>query len=124
MCRLGYATGMDSTVIKVDGSTAPRGPEGEFELALGTSLAMRLWRDEPPQDTKPPRARDYETVGYVISGRATLELEGGTIELHPGDSWVVPIGVTHRYIIEEPFTAVEATHPPAPLHGRDELPIR
>ena len=35
------------------------------------------------------RAR-YEVVGFVLEGNATLELEGQTIKLKPGDSWVVP----------------------------------
>ena len=53
----------------------------------------------------------YETVGYVISGRAELLSEGQTVVLAPGDSWVVPKGARHAYKILEPFTAVEATHP-------------
>jgi quercetin dioxygenase-like cupin family protein len=40
--------------------------------------------------------------------------------LEPGDSWVVPKGASHSYRILEPFTAVEATCPPAAVHGRDE----
>jgi hypothetical protein len=39
--------------------------------------------------------------------------------LGPGDSWVVPRGSSHSYKILEPFTAVEATSPPAFAHGRD-----
>lgn len=113
---------MDGTVIKVDAATAPVGPEGELALALGTSLAMRLWNDLPPGDDAVARSRDYETVGYVVSGRATLELEGGVVSLEPGSSWVVPPGVSHRYAIEEAFTAVEATSPPAPIGGRDNPP--
>jgi quercetin dioxygenase-like cupin family protein len=64
--------------------------------------------------------RDYETVGYVVSGRAELHSEGQTVVLAPGDSWVVPRHARHSYQILEPFTAVEATHPPAQVHGRDE----
>ena len=63
---------------------------------------------------KAPTTRDYETVGYVISGYAR------TLNLKPGDSWLVPAGATHQYMIMEPFTAVEATAPPAEVHGRDE----
>jgi quercetin dioxygenase-like cupin family protein len=64
--------------------------------------------------------RDYETVGYVISGHAKLDLEKQTLNLKPGDSWLVPAGATHQYTIVEAFTAVEATAPPAEVHGRDE----
>ena len=58
-------------------------------------------------------------VGYVIKGRAELTVEGQTVTLGPGDSWVVPRGAEHTYRILETFTAVEATHPPAHVHGRD-----
>ncbi|HWR50250.1 MAG TPA: cupin domain-containing protein [Bryobacteraceae bacterium] len=56
----------------------------------------------------------------MISGRAELEVEGQTVRLEPGDSWMVPKEARHRYRILEEFTAVEATSPPAHVHGRDE----
>jgi quercetin dioxygenase-like cupin family protein len=80
---------------------------------------MRLWENAPPEDDKEPVARDYEVVGFVISGRAELHTEGQMLILEPGDSWTVPRGATHTYRILEPFTAVEATHPPFQVHGRD-----
>jgi quercetin dioxygenase-like cupin family protein len=81
---------------------------------------MRLWRDEAPGEAKPVTRRDYETVGYVIGGRAELELEGQTIRLEPGDCWLVPADAEHCYRVLEPFTAIEATSPPAQVHGRDQ----
>ena len=81
---------------------------------------MRLWRDEEPTQDKPTHKHEYEVVGYVISGRAELEIEGQTIRLEPGDSWLVSPNVEHTYRILETFTAVEATAPPAQVHGRDE----
>jgi quercetin dioxygenase-like cupin family protein len=82
---------------------------------------MRLWEEERPGASKPPTARDYETLGYVIGGRAELHLEGQMVLLEPGDSWVVPRGASHTYKILEPFTAVEATSPPAFAHDRDKV---
>ncbi len=108
----------DATVKKVSSQTSPRGEMGQTYLASGKRVSMRLWRNEEPQ-SKPATERDYETVGYVISGRAELNLEGQTVRLEPGDSWLVPAGATHAYQILEPFTAVEATVPPAQVHGRD-----
>jgi quercetin dioxygenase-like cupin family protein len=109
----------DTTITKVQSAHSPRGPEGELYLASGKRLSMRLWRDEAPTEAQ-PRRRDYETVGYVVSGRAELVSEGQTVRLEPGDSWVVPAGAEHSYRILEAFTAVEATAPPAQAHGRDE----
>jgi len=110
----------DTTVIKVSSSHSPRGEMGQRYLASGKNVSMRLWEGEAAEGEKAPTRRDYETVGYVISGRAELNLEGQVVSLEPGDSWVVPKGASHAYKVLEPFTAVEATYPPAQVHGRDE----
>ncbi|MFP4437930.1 MAG: cupin domain-containing protein [Chloroflexaceae bacterium] len=110
----------DTSVKKLDAAHSPKGEMGQKYLAAGTTVSMRLWDKEAPGDPKPPSQRDYETVGYVIQGRAELHLEGQMVKLEPGDSWVVPKGATHSYNILEPFTAVEATSPPARVHERDE----
>lgn len=100
-------------MIKVSSDEAPEGAQGEVRLASGERVAMRLWREEPPSTDKPPRTSPHETVGYVVSGRAELVMDGQTVTLAPGDSWLVPAGAEHTYRILEPFTAVEATAPPA-----------
>ena len=110
----------DTSVTKVEAAGAPHGALGQKYLASGVHLAMRLWENEQPGEPRPAQARDYETVGYVIGGRAELHTEGQLLLLQPGDSWVVPRGASHTYRILEPFTAVEATSPPAQAHGRDE----
>ncbi|MBH8574681.1 cupin domain-containing protein [Nostocaceae cyanobacterium CENA369] len=110
----------DTSVTKIDSSHSPKGQLGQKYLASGKSLSMRLWEGEQPGEAKEPTAREYETVGYVISGRAELHIEDQKILLEPGNSWVVPKGASHTYKILEPFTAVEATSPPAQVHGRDE----
>ncbi len=109
----------DTSVTKVEAASAPQGPEGQKYLASGRALSMRLWEREPEGTTKEPVRRDYETVGYVISGRAELVLEGQTVALEPGSSWVVPKGASHTYKVLEAFTAVEATAPPAEMKARD-----
>lgn len=77
---------------------------------------MRLWENEGPGDKKPMSKHPYETVGYVIKGRAELHLEGQTLVLNAGDSWSVPKNANHTYQIIESFTAIEATSPPAHAH--------
>ena len=110
----------DTSVTKVDGERSPVGRMGQRYLASGVRLSMRLWLDEEPGEAKPSVRREYETIGYVLKGRAELTLEGQTVRLEPGDSWVVPHGAEHSYRILETFSAVEATSPPAEVHGRDE----
>lgn len=108
----------DKTLKKVNSTTSPAGEHGQAYLVSGKRVSMRLWKDEQPQ-TKAPTRRDYETVGLVLAGKAELTIEGQTVVLEVGDSWLVPAGSEHNYRIVEPFTAVEATAPPAHVHGRD-----
>jgi quercetin dioxygenase-like cupin family protein len=110
----------DTTIIKINSKYSPHGEMGQKYLASGKNLAMRLWEDEEPAEPKAPTSRDYETIGYVIKGRAELHLENQMVLLEKGDSWVVPKGSQHTYKILEAFTAVEATYPPAHVHGRDK----
>jgi quercetin dioxygenase-like cupin family protein len=109
----------DTTVKKVSVGRSPEGEEGQKYLVSGRRVSMRLWESQPEGKQKHPSRREYETVGYVLSGRAELHIEGQKVILEPGDSWLVPPGAEHSYAILERFTAIEATAPPAQVHGRD-----
>ena len=85
----------DTTVKKVSSRTSPKGDMGQTYLTSGKRVSMRLWQREAPHPM-PVTEREYETVGYVISGRAELDLEGQTVRLEPGDSWLVPAGARRR----------------------------
>jgi hypothetical protein len=60
----------DTSVTKVSSAASPKGKMGQKYLASGVTLAMRLWDTEAPGEAKPSTRRDYETVGYVVKGRA------------------------------------------------------
>ena len=110
----------EHNVDKVSDEQSSQGRMGQRYLASGEAVSMRMWENEQPGEPKPEAAREYETVGYVLAGRAELHLEGEVVELSTGDSWTVPRDATHTYKILEPFTAVEATSPPAEERNRDE----
>ena len=107
-----------TTIKKIDSKYSPAGHQGPKYLVSGKSMSMRLWELEQPGD-KDTVKRDYETIGYVLSGKAELTIEGQRVKLEPGDSWLVPAHSAHTYKIIESFTAIEATAPPAEIHGRD-----
>ncbi len=109
----------DTTLKKIHGQDSPKGDMGQTYLVSGKRVSMRLWESEAADKRKGESVRDYETVGYVIAGRADVEIEGQLMHLEQGDSWLVPAGARHTYRILEPFTAIEATAPPAEVHGRD-----
>src|SRR6266536_6601559 len=107
----------DTSVQKVKSKYSPKGKMGQKYLASGIHVSMRLWEEEQPGEAKPATARDYETVGYVISGRAELHLEGQMALLEPGDSWVVAKGASHFFFIVKASTEIYA------LSLHDALPI-
>lgn len=96
------------------GQSSGSGPAYFRQLASGDQVGMRMWVDEKPGDKESKmHSRNYETVGYVIDGKAKLHCDGETIELSKGDSWFVPANSEHCYEIIDSFTAVEATSPPS-----------
>jgi quercetin dioxygenase-like cupin family protein len=111
---------VDTRIKKAKALYAPTGQMGQQYFVSSTHVVMRLLEDMPPGVVKPPIRRDYETVGYVIKGRAELQLEAQKVVLEPGDAWLVPQGTVHTYHILEPFTAIEATYTPAHVHGQAE----
>ena len=96
----------------IDAEHTRKSKTGERHLAKGEFLSMRMWDSEPAGIEKQPMRRDYETVGFVISGRAEVIVEGEAAMLTPGTSWVVPKGAEHTYEIFEAFTAIECNSPP------------
>ena len=111
----------DTSVKKVSSDHSPQGVLGQTYLASGKKMSMRLWEEGPGEaEAKGPHKRAYETVGFVIEGRAELHLGDQKIVLEEGDSWVVPEDAEHTYKVLEHFKAVEATAPPARAHARDE----
>ena len=98
-------------ILVVNSNDTLVSPEGEVTLAAGASMSMRLWRDEEPHAKQPHRS-PYETIGYVISGKAELMIEGQTALLTPGCSWLVPANAEHTYRVIETFSAVECNTPP------------
>lgn len=84
-------------------------------LASGDDIGLRIWKNEVPTSDKETHSSPYETVGYVLKGRAELHIEGEVTELSEGDSYLVPKNTDHTYKILETFSAVEATSPPAHL---------
>src|SRR5215470_7237687 len=86
----------DTSVTKVSSKFAPRGNQGQRYLAAGKKLSMRLWSEEPAGEVKPETTRPYETIGYVIAGRAELYLGEQMVMLQQGDCYVVPKDARHR----------------------------
>jgi quercetin dioxygenase-like cupin family protein len=78
-------------------------------LGAGKQLALRLWSASKGAELElEPHA--HETISYVVSGRAEVQIESRKLLLEADECWVVPSGAAHRYRILENFIAIQATH--------------
>ncbi|HMH90235.1 MAG TPA: cupin domain-containing protein [Streptosporangiaceae bacterium] len=100
-----------AAVIRAEESRRTQAPSG-----LVTTLAsptqggagLAVWRmDITPGAAGPVHAYDTEQVWTVISGAATVELDGGAVTVAPGDTLVIPAGAT-RQMIADPQAGVSA----------------
>ncbi len=77
-------------------------------IVRGDTVTLRVWRDEEPTTDKPEETREYETLGFIVSGKVDLTVAGNTSSLSAGDTYTVPKNAPHRYVVRERLTAVEA----------------
>lgn len=103
------------TTEEIAEAKLPETDESKEIMASGEDVGLRIWRNEEPGTDKETHSSSYETVGYVLKGKAELHLEDQIIELTEGNSYLVPKETEHTYKILETFSAVEATSPPAHL---------
>jgi quercetin dioxygenase-like cupin family protein len=59
----------------------------------------------------PDHAHPYEQTGYLVKGRIMLKIGESEYETRPGDSWSIPMNVTHGARILEDSVAIEVFSP-------------
>ena len=78
-------------------------------MARGRQIELRLWERDPAGERAFAPDEDHEHVCYVQAGALILSIgEGLPIEVHAGDSYLVPPGLGHRTEVLEPAIVVEA----------------
>jgi quercetin dioxygenase-like cupin family protein len=116
MASLGSSSSAAQPQVRSE-SEAPTSGIGAKELIHGDKLGLRIWEGDVGSSVDDSQLkRDYvqshESVGYMISGKVQLAIEGQTLILEPGQSWLVPRGAHHSYkILEGPMKAVEVCGP-------------
>jgi quercetin dioxygenase-like cupin family protein len=85
------------------------GRNGERLMARGRRVALRRWERDPAGERSIPPDERNEHVAYVESGVLIVTIaDDPPAELHPGDSFVVPVGARHRFEVLAPATVIEA----------------
>jgi uncharacterized cupin superfamily protein len=90
---------------------SPRALEGEIAeapLPGGATIATGVWRCTEGTVTDVEADESF----VVLSGRATIEHEGSSHEVGPGDVCVLPAGAETRWTVHETITKVFVVHGP------------
>jgi uncharacterized cupin superfamily protein len=81
-------------------------------MARGRHIELRLWERDPAGERTfaPDEAREH--VSYVQTGALIVSIGNGPPrEVHAGDSYVVPAGLSCTFEVLEPAILVEAISP-------------
>jgi uncharacterized cupin superfamily protein len=93
---------------------ATSGQDGERLMARGRRVELRLWERDPASEAATPPDAAHDHVAYVQDGALIVAIaDDPPVELHAGDSYVVPAGERCRFEVLEPATVVEAIGPAA-----------
>ena len=80
-------------------------------LADGETMMMCEFTFEADVEV-PNHTHPHEQVGYVVSGRVRMIIDGQRFELGPGDSYRAPSNVPHGAVALEPAVVIDAFSPP------------
>ena len=84
--RFADAPEFDLSGIRLRGLASP---------SRGSTESMTCRLDIGGGQHVPSHAHDHEEVSHLLSGRWTETIEGTATPLEPGDTVIVPTGVTH-----------------------------
>ncbi|HWH66973.1 MAG TPA: cupin domain-containing protein [Gaiellales bacterium] len=81
-------------------------------MARGREIELRLWERDPAGERAFEPDEDHEHAVYVQAGALIVSIGAELpIEVHAGDTYVIPTGLGHRTEVLEPAIVVEAISP-------------
>lgn len=81
-------------------------------MARGSQIELRLWERDPAGERALAPDETCEHVAYIQAGALIVSIgDDPPLEVHAGDSYVVPAGLSHRFEVLEPAVVVEAISP-------------
>ncbi|MBZ4642453.1 MAG: cupin protein [Deferribacteraceae bacterium] len=73
------------------------------------TLSIEIFLDKGSK--VPPHSHIYEQTGYMIYGKAVLNIGGETYNVEPGDAWTIPSDVEHSLEVIEDSKIIEIFSP-------------
>jgi mannose-6-phosphate isomerase-like protein (cupin superfamily) len=91
-------TGIPTHQFDIDAARARLADRGGYEIvheSEGVEIGVYVLVAPEPDRQQPHRD---DEIYVVLDGTGTLEIEGRTVELHPGNAVFVPAGAEHRFV--------------------------
>jgi mannose-6-phosphate isomerase-like protein (cupin superfamily) len=83
-------------------------------MARGSQVELHLRERAPASEAAMPPDDDHDRLAYIQEGAVIVAIaDDPPVELHAGDSYVVPAGEPCRFEVLEPAKVVEAIGPAA-----------
>ncbi len=60
----------------------------------------------------PTHSHPHEQVGYVVSGKLRIVIDGKSFDLGPGDTYCAPSNIPHSALTFEPTVVIDVFSPP------------
>jgi quercetin dioxygenase-like cupin family protein len=99
--------------------TQKQGAGRRRELLAGVQLITRCWGEKTLMgefhiqagSAIPDHSHAHEQIGYLISGRLDLTIDGVRHAFSPGDTWCIPGEIPHSAIAVSDVVALEIFAP-------------
>lgn len=91
-------TGIPTHQFDIDAARTRLADRGGYEIvheSEGVEIGVYVLVAPEPDRQQPHRD---DEIYVVLDGTGTLEIEGRTVELHPGNAVFVPAGAEHRFV--------------------------
>ncbi|HVU79148.1 MAG TPA: cupin domain-containing protein [Gaiellaceae bacterium] len=91
-------TAIPTHQFDIDAARARLADRGGYEIvheSEGVEIGVYVLVAPEPDRQQPHRD---DEIYVVLDGTGTLEIEGRTVELHPGNAVFVPAGAEHRFV--------------------------
>ncbi len=73
-----------------------------------------------PGAVVPMHTHPHEQAGYVVSGRMRLQIGAETLDLDPGDAYMIPGGAEHEAsALDQPLVIIDVFSPPREGYRQD-----
>jgi quercetin dioxygenase-like cupin family protein len=105
---------MSAKLMKAWGEASPvEMVPGFFRRTLGQTGDVMLVEFRAEANVElPDHSHPHQQIGYLVSGKMEITIDGVAYQPAPGDCWSIPGGVPHQATFQAETVVIECFSPP------------